>query len=162
MVHLPAVNTPQFDWCETTLPRHPQPVPPIYEPEVAAKAIVDTVVDRRRSKVLGSWNKVLVAAGQLAPGFANQFAARGAWESQLTDRLVSPDRPANLRVPADDEDDYGAHGVFDRRADGFFDPSFLKSLPKTAGVFGRAAAATAREKWARYRRTIRAVGDVRS
>src|SRR3954470_20444913 len=93
MVHLPAVNTPQFDWCETNLPNHPQPVPPIYQPEVAAAAIVAAALDGRRSKVLGSWNKLLVAAGQVAPGFANHFAARGAWETQLTDQPLSPERP---------------------------------------------------------------------
>ena len=67
MVHLPAVNTPQFDWCETTLPTHPQPVPPIYEPEIPANAIVQAVLHGRRSKVLGSWNKLLVVVGSSRP-----------------------------------------------------------------------------------------------
>ena len=62
MVHLPAVNTPQFDWCQTTMDRHPQPVPPIYQPEIPAKFIVQAALDGRRSKVIGSWNKLLVAA----------------------------------------------------------------------------------------------------
>ncbi|HLI01109.1 MAG TPA: SDR family oxidoreductase, partial [Acidimicrobiales bacterium] len=57
MVHLPAVNTPQFEWCQTTLDRHPQPVPPIYQPEIPARAIVDAALDGRRSKIVGSWNK---------------------------------------------------------------------------------------------------------
>src|SRR3954447_2461405 len=152
MVPLPAVNTPQFDWCKTTMSKHPQPVPPIYEPEVAADTIVAAVFDGRRSKVLGSWNKFLVAAGQVAPGFANQFAARGAWESQLTNDPVSPDRPANLRRAADDDTDFGSHGVFDQQATGFLDPSFLKTLPKTALTFARAAGATAREKWEKWPR----------
>ena len=149
MVHLPAVNTPQFDWCETTLGRHPQPVPPIYQPEVAARAIVGVALDGRRSKVLGSWNKLLVVAGQLAPGFANQFAARGAWETQLTDQPLSPERRVNLVKPADDSVDYGAHGIFDGRAGGFLDPSFLKSLPGTARTLVQAFSATAKEKWPR-------------
>ena len=68
MVHLPAVNTPQFDWCQTTMDRHPQPVPPIYQAEIPAKFIVQAALDGRRSKVVGSWNKLLVAAGQIAPG----------------------------------------------------------------------------------------------
>ena len=67
MVHLPAVNTPQFDWCKTTLPKHPQPVPPIYEPEVAADAIAEAVLTGRPSRVLGAWNKLLVASAQVAP-----------------------------------------------------------------------------------------------
>ena len=81
MVHLPAVNTPQFDWCETTLDRHPQPVPPIYQPEIPARYIVDTALSGRRSTIVGSWNKLLVAAGSVLPGFGNQFAGLSAWES---------------------------------------------------------------------------------
>ena len=88
MVHLPAVNTPQFDWCHTTMDRHPQPVPPIYQPEVPAKYIVEVALDGRRSRIVGSWNKMLVAAGQVAPGFGNQYAALGAWDSQLTDQPI--------------------------------------------------------------------------
>ena len=85
MVHLPAVNTPQFDWCETTLDRHPQPVPPIYQPEVAARSIVEVARNGRRTKVVGAWNKLLVVAGSLFPGLGNTYAASGAWDTQLTD-----------------------------------------------------------------------------
>ena len=150
MVHLPAVNTPQFNWCETTLDRHPQPVPPIYQPELCARCIVDAAIDGRRAKVIGSWNKLLVAAGSLFPGLGNQYAALGAWETQLTDQEVGPDRPVNLYKPADDERDAGAHGIFDSKAGGFFDPSFLKSLPKTAKTFATAVRRTAEEKKRTY------------
>ena len=102
MVHLPAVNTPQFDWCETTLDRHPQPVPPIYQPEIPAKFIVDVAIDGRRSKIVGSWNKMLVLMDSLFPGLGNQYAAIGAWDTQLTDQPVSTPRPSNLDKPADD------------------------------------------------------------
>ena len=146
MVHLPAVNTPQFNWCETTLDRHPQPVPPIYQPEVPAEMIVQVALDGRRSKILGSWNKVLVAAGQVVPGFGNHFAALGAWDTQLTDRPISKDRPANLHRPLDDDLDAGAHGDFDDRAGGFLDPSFLRTLPQTARTLVHAAMATARDR----------------
>jgi short-subunit dehydrogenase len=139
MVHLPAVNTPQFDWCHTTMDRDPQPVPPIYQPEIAARAIVDTVLSGRRSRVLGSWNKLLVAAGQLAPGLGNQYAARGAWESQLSSDRIVPDRAGNLRHAQDDTGDVGAHGRFDDRAHGFLDPSFLRTLPNSARTFVAAA-----------------------
>jgi len=151
MVHLPAVNTPQFDWCETTLDRHPQPVPPIYQPEVPAKAIVAVALDGRRSKVVGSWNKLLVLAGRLFPGLGNQYAALGAWETQLTDQKTSPDRPVNLYEPADGQKDYGAHGIFDDKAGGFFDPSFIKSLPTTARTFATALTRTVDEKWVAYK-----------
>lgn len=145
MVHLPAVNTPQFGWCHTTMDRHPQPVPPIYEPEVPAKYIVQVALDGRRSRIVGSWNKMLVAAGQVAPGFGNHYAALGAWDAQLTDQKIDPDRPDNLRRALDDESDAGAHGIFDHQSRGFFDPAFLKTLPKTGRIFIAAAAATMRD-----------------
>jgi NAD(P)-dependent dehydrogenase (short-subunit alcohol dehydrogenase family) len=151
MVHLPAVNTPQFDWCQTSLDHHPQPVPPIYQPEIPAKFILAAALDGRRTKVIGSWNKILVLAGRLFPGLGNQYAALGAWDTQLTDQTVSPDRPDNLRKPADDEIDAGAHGIFDAKAGGFFDPSFLKSLPTTARTFASALGRTAEEKARTYR-----------
>lgn len=150
MVHLPAVNTPQFNWCETTLDRHPQPVPPIYQPEVCARFILEAALDGRRDKVIGSWNKILVMAGRLFPGLGNQYAAIGAWDTQLTDQKVDPDRPVNLFAPADTGSDSGAHGIFDDKAGGFFDPSFLKSLPNTAATFVTALGRTAREKRENY------------
>ena len=146
MVHLPAVNTPQFDWCKTSLDHHPQPVPPIYQPEVPAKYIVDAALDGRRSKVVGSWNKMLVAAGSIFPGFGNQYAALGAWDTQLTSQPLQHDRPANLYDPVDDDHDAGAHGSFDSQAGGFTDPSFLKSLPHTAKLFTKALGRTIGEK----------------
>ena len=146
MVHLPAVNTPQFSWCETTMPRHPQPVPPIYQPEIPAKFIVDVALDGRRSRVVGSWNKMLVVAANVMPSLANQYAALGAWDSQMTGTPVDPERPVNLFQPVDSDDDHGAHGVFGDRAGGFTDPSFLKTLPRAATTFGKALVRTAREK----------------
>ncbi len=147
MVHLPAVNTPQFDWCETTMGHHPQPVPPIYQPEVPATSIVAAALDGRRSKVVGSWNKLLVLAGRLFPGLGNQYAALGAWDTQLTDRRTSADRPVNLYEAADGQNDYGAHGIFDDKAGGFLDPSFIKTLPTTARTFVSALARTMIEQW---------------
>jgi NAD(P)-dependent dehydrogenase (short-subunit alcohol dehydrogenase family) len=152
MVHLPAVNTPQFDWCQTTMHDHPQPVPPIYQPEIPAKYIVQAALDGRRSKVIGSWNKMLVAAGSVAPGFGNHYAALGAWDSQLTDQAIGADRPDNLHHPADDDRDAGAHGIFDDKAGGFLDPSFLKTLPNAGRTFLAAAVATARDRRSRARR----------
>lgn len=150
MVHLPAVNTPQFDWCHTTMDHHPQPVPPIYQPEIPAKFIVRVALDGRRSKIVGSWNKLLVAAGQVAPGLGNHYAALGAWDTQLTDEKIAPDRPENLYEAADAGDDAGAHGIFDAKAGGFFDPSFLKSLPSTGRTFVDAAVAQARDRARRF------------
>ncbi len=113
MVYLPAVNTPQFDWCETTLSKHPQPVPPIYQPELIARFILEAALTGRREKVIGSWNKLLVLAGRLFPGLGNQYAALGAWSTQLTSDPISPDRRVNLSRPVDHDRDFGAHGSFD-------------------------------------------------
>lgn len=146
MVHLPGVNTTQFNWCKSVFSTHPQPVPPIYQPEVAARAIADVALDGRRSKVLGSWNRMLVAMASVFPSLANQYAAIGAWESQLTDMPVPRDRPANLREPLDTDEDKGAHGIFDDKAQGVRSPSFLKSLPSTVRKFGVASARTLHEK----------------
>jgi NAD(P)-dependent dehydrogenase (short-subunit alcohol dehydrogenase family) len=76
MVYLPAVNTPQFDWCKTTLKRHPQPVPPIYQPELIAKFILEAAPTGRPEKVIGSWNKLLVLAGRLYPAWGISTPAR--------------------------------------------------------------------------------------
>jgi hypothetical protein len=155
MVHLPAVNTPQFEWCKTVFSRHPQPVPPIYEPEVCARAIAEVALTGRREKVLGSWNKLLVLAARAAPGLGNQFAAIGAWEEQLTARPLQADRPENLYSPGDAEHDYGAHGTFGAHAKGFWTPSFLVTLPKAASEFSRAFLATCRERVATRSRVTR-------
>ena len=146
MVYLPAVNTPQFDWCKTAMNRHPQPLPPIYQPELIAKFLLEAALTGRREKVIGSWNKVLVLAGRLFPGLGNQYAAIGAWSTQLTSDPISPGRPANLYKPADADRDHGAHGSFDSKAGGFLDPSFLKSLPATAQNFVIALARDVKEK----------------
>jgi short-subunit dehydrogenase len=146
MVHLPGVNTTQFDWCKSIFNRHPQPVPPIYEPEVPARFIVDAAIDGRRDKIVGSWNKLVVTIAKLMPGVANQYAALGAWETQLTDEPVSTDRPFNLSKPLDDDCDHGSHGIFEKQAHGFFDPGFLKSLPKTAKNSGNAFVRNACQK----------------
>jgi NAD(P)-dependent dehydrogenase (short-subunit alcohol dehydrogenase family) len=146
MVHLPAVNTPQFGWCQTTFDRHPQPVPPIYQPETAARAILQVALDGRREKVLGSWNKVLVACDSLFRGVGDHYAAMAAWDSQFTDQPIDPDRPANLRHPVDRVADRGSHGIFDKWAGGFWDPSFLHGLPRTARLFAAAVAGNASER----------------
>jgi short-subunit dehydrogenase len=140
MVHLPAVNTPQFEWAAVRVSKEPQPVPPIYQPEVAAEAIVRTARDGRPSKVLGAWNKVVVAAGSVLPGVANSYAARTGVQSQQTNEPRAPERAENLHRPADAHEDHGAHGRFSDRAGGSTDPSFLRDFPKTMAAFGRAVA----------------------
>ena len=113
---------------------------------MCAKAIIETALTGQRERVLGSWNKVLVTGSRFVPGLGDQFAARGAWDEQLSDRPVQPSRPCNLYAPADDDADYGSHGTFGDEAGGFFTPSFLASLPTAAREFIQAAAATGAER----------------
>ncbi len=112
MVQLPAVNTPQFSWCRTKLPDHPQPVPPIYEPEVPAEAVYWAAHHRRREITVGSSAVKAVYGNKLAPGFADWYLARTGFKSQqITDKPVAPDRPDNLFEPVPAL--AATHGIFD-------------------------------------------------
>ncbi len=152
IVHLPAVNTTQFGWCRAKVETHPQPVAPIYQPEVAAKAIVDAAETHPRQKILGTWNWLIVQMAQLVPGVGDHFMAQSGVGGQLTDLPISPDRPDDLFSPADDDRDHGSHGIFDDRAEGVRTPSFLKQLPDQAKTFYTASKARVEE--VRRRRRI--------
>ncbi|MCQ9165980.1 MULTISPECIES: SDR family oxidoreductase [unclassified Arthrobacter] len=117
MVQMPAVNTPQFSWVLSRLPRKAQPVPPIYQPEVAARAVIYAADHPRRREywVGGSTMKVL-AANAIVPAVLDRYLARTGYESQQTDEAKPADQPANLWEPADVERDFGAHGAFDDRS----------------------------------------------
>ncbi|HEY7440666.1 MAG TPA: SDR family oxidoreductase [Acidimicrobiia bacterium] len=142
VVHLPAVNTPQFDWAKNELDRRPMPVPPIYQPEYIATRITGAALDGETEVIIGAWNKMLVGVAKLSHALANNFAAISAWDGQLTGEPSSGSEEGNLHTAADATADYGAHGRFDACAHGFFDPSFLRSLPKVARQFTRAARET--------------------
>jgi NAD(P)-dependent dehydrogenase (short-subunit alcohol dehydrogenase family) len=114
MVQLPAHNTPQFEWGRTRMPRHPQPVPPIFQPEVAAQAIEHAARSSRRELYVGWPTLKVVLAEKLFPGLADRYLARNGYEGQQDDRPVDPDRPDNLFEPA--EGDWEAHGSFDPQA----------------------------------------------
>jgi hypothetical protein len=113
-VELPALNTPQFSWGRTKMPRQPQPVPPIFQPEVAADAIVWAARNERRELYVG-WPTVQAVVGnKIAPGLADLYLARTGYDSQQIDEPVSPDRRDNLFEPVPGE--FAAHGRFDDRA----------------------------------------------
>jgi NAD(P)-dependent dehydrogenase (short-subunit alcohol dehydrogenase family) len=119
MVQMPAVNTPQFSWVLSRLPQQAQPVPPIYQPELAARAIVHAADHpRRREYWVGGSTAATLAANALAPGLLDRYLARTGFSSQQTDRPRDPDQPANLWEPADGKagHDFGAHGIFDDRS----------------------------------------------
>ncbi len=117
VVQLPAMNTPQFSWCRTRLPRHPQPVPPIFQPEVAARAVVWAATHKKRGIYVG-WPTVKAIYGQeIAPSFADRYLAEHAYDAQQTSEPISPGRPDNLFQPV--PGNYAAHGVFGKRARSF-------------------------------------------
>jgi NAD(P)-dependent dehydrogenase (short-subunit alcohol dehydrogenase family) len=114
MVQLPALNTPQFSWVKSRLPRKPQPVPPIFQPEVAAEAIVWAARQNRREIYLG-WPTVKAIVGnKIAPQIADWYLARYGYDAQQTEEPETGDRPDNLWAPV--AGDHGAHGAFDARA----------------------------------------------
>jgi NAD(P)-dependent dehydrogenase (short-subunit alcohol dehydrogenase family) len=119
VVQMPAVNTPQFSWVLSRLPRHPQPVPPIYQPEVAARGVVFAAEHPQRKQYWVGASTVSTLLGQkIAPALLDRYLAKTGYQSQQTADRVGPDRPHNLWDPLDGPDghDYGAHGEFDDRA----------------------------------------------
>jgi short-subunit dehydrogenase len=114
MVHLPAMNTPQFSWCKTRLPRHPQPVPPIFEPEVAAEAIYWAAHHSRRELLVGGPTMEAVVGNKIAPDVLDHYLARTGYEAQQTSDPVDPQRPDNLFEPV--PGNWAAHGIFTEEA----------------------------------------------
>ena len=116
MVQMPALNTPQFRWVKSRLPRKAQPVPPIFQPEVAAEAIVWAAYSNRREINVGWPTTKAIIGNNIAPGYADWYLARNGYEAQMIDEPEDPNRPDNLWEPL--PGDHGAHGVFDDRAIG--------------------------------------------
>lgn len=113
-VQMPALNTPQFGWVKSRLPRKAQPVPPIYQPEVAAEAIYWAAHHRRRELLVG-WSTVQAVWGnKFLPGLIDRYLARTGYEGQQHDGPEDPNRPDNLWEPVPGSQ--GAHGAFDARA----------------------------------------------
>lgn len=116
MVQLPALNTPQFGWVLSKLRKHPQPVPPIYQPEVAARAMVFAAEHPERKEYwVGVTTAATMLAQRIAPALVDRYVARTGVKSQQTGEK-SPTGVANLWDPADESRDYGAHGEFDDRS----------------------------------------------
>jgi short-subunit dehydrogenase len=113
-VHLPAMNTPQFSWSRAKLRNKPQPVPPIFQPELAADAIVHAAQHPRRELWL-AWPAIeAILAERFAPGLADRFLARQGYAAQQTNEPIEHDRVDDLYDPVGG--DHGAHGTFDARA----------------------------------------------
>lgn len=115
MVQMPALNTPQFGWVRSRLPRKAQPVPPIYQPEVAARLIYHAAHHPERREWYASWSVVKAIFGnKLAPSYADHVLAKSGYDSQQYDGSADPNRPDNLYAPV--PGDHGAHGAFDEKA----------------------------------------------
>ena len=114
MVQLPALNTPQFGWVKSRLPRRAQPVPPIFQPEVAADAIYFAAHNPRREFYVGSPTPAVIIANKIAPAVLDYYLARTGYDSQQYDGPEDQHRPDNLFEPV--PGDHGAHGDFDARA----------------------------------------------
>jgi len=137
VVQMPAVNTPQFSWVRSRLPRHPQPVPPIYQPEVAAQGVVfaSEHPDRKEYWVGGSTAATIIGQKFAAP-LLDRYLARTGYDSQQTSQQASPDRAGNLYQPLDQApgSDHGAHGEFDDRSRSHSGHDEASELAESAGA----------------------------
>jgi NAD(P)-dependent dehydrogenase (short-subunit alcohol dehydrogenase family) len=114
MLQMPALNTPQFDWVKSRLPNKPQPVPPIYQPEVAAEAIYWAAHHYRREWNVGLPTAIAIWGNRFFPALGDWYLAKTGYAAQQTDEPADPDRPNNLWEPV--PGDHGAHGRFDSRS----------------------------------------------
>ncbi len=155
LAQMPAVNTPQFSWVLSRLPNHPQPVPPIYQPEVAARGIVFAADHPQRKQYWVGASTVGTLFGQkLAPALLNRYLARTGYSSQQTGEKVGPDRPNNLWEPVDGVGghDHGAHGDFDNKAHApqlWFSHHARLVSTATAAAAGATGPAAATTRWHR-------------
>lgn len=148
-VTLPAINTPQFSWVRTRLPRHPQPMPPIYQPEVAAKAVVWAADHAPREVNIGAPTVLTRLAHTLAPSLLDRYLGASAIGDQQSDEPAGPRRD-NLDGPVDDGRDHGARGVFSERASQRSAQLWAVTHKPHLAVAGAALAATA-AGWVRAR-----------
>jgi len=153
IVQLPAVNTPQFSWIKTRMPRHPQPVPPIYQPEVIARSVYWAAHHRRREFSVGYPTVQAIIGDKFIPGLLDHYLARVGYGAQQTQEPVDPDRPNNLYAPL--PGDYGAHGRFDQGAITFSPQSWIN---RYRGWLGVAAFALGASLFTRGRVAARRLG----
>lgn len=163
MVQMPALNTPQFGWVKSRLPRKAQPVPPIFQPEVAARAIYYAAHHPERREYFAGWSTVKAILGnKLVPSYADHYLARMGYDAQQYDGPEDPNRPNNLYEPV--AGDHGAHGKFDARAHDrsleLWAETHTKLLAITGGIgfaaaalgalyYGRKSPGKRRRRWAR-------------
>jgi NAD(P)-dependent dehydrogenase (short-subunit alcohol dehydrogenase family) len=146
MVQMPALNTPQFDWVLSRLPNEPRPVPPIYQPEVAARAIVWAAHHDRAEVWVGGTTVATLLVNGIVPRALDRYLGRTGYKGQQTDQPADPSRPVNLWQPV--QEDRGAHGAFDGgshpRSLQLWATTHRGILALTAAVGAAAAVAVAR------------------
>jgi len=143
VVQMPAVNTPQFSWVRSRLPKHPQPVPPIYQPEVAARGVLFAADHpRRRQYWVGGTTAATIAANRLAPALLDRYLARTGYRAQQTAQAAEPGRRDNLLQPIDgiDGHDHGSRGVFDDRSHHRSPQLWMSQHPRVSSGFLAGAA----------------------
>jgi len=141
IVQLPGLNTPQFSWVRARTPNTPMPVPPIYAPEVAARAIVWAADHNRREVWVGRPTPKTIIGQRLVPGFLDHYLAHKGFKGQQSDTPLPSHRPDNLYSPVDEEHDHGADGMYDDMA---HDHSLQTALAEHRGLLvGAGLAATA-------------------
>jgi NAD(P)-dependent dehydrogenase (short-subunit alcohol dehydrogenase family) len=146
MVHPPAMNTPQFDWVKSRLPRQPQPVPPIYQPEVAADAIVWAASHRRRELSVGAMTALAIWGNAFASALGDRYLARTGFDAQQTDRPADANRPDNLWQPLPGE--HGAHGRFADRSSSSSPQTWVNErLPLLLAIVAGAGLTWTVRKW---------------
>jgi NAD(P)-dependent dehydrogenase (short-subunit alcohol dehydrogenase family) len=151
MVHMPALNTIQFSWVRSRMPDHPQPVPPVYQPEVGARAVAHVVAHPRRSVYVGLPTVATVAAGHLVPGLLDRYLARTGYASQQTSRAVHT-LGDNLDAPV--AGDHGAHGGFDDEAKAYSTQAWAtqhRGAVALTGIVATVAGTAAARLWRRLR-----------
>ncbi|MGH9520433.1 MAG: SDR family oxidoreductase [Terriglobales bacterium] len=154
MVQMPALNTPQFSWVKSKLAHKAQPVPPIYQPEVAAEAIAFAMRHSRRQIFVGGSTVMAIQGNKVAPAWLDGYLGRTGYAAQQTTEPEDPMRPDNLWAPV--EGDRGAHGAFDDRALAqsreLWVVTHRPSGKQWLGLIGTGAAAALAATWVRGRR----------
>lgn len=114
MVQMPALNTPQFGWVKSRLPHKAQPVPPIFQPEVGARAVYYAAHHKRREIFVGGSTNIVIIGNKIFPGLGDLYLAKTGYKGQQTPEPENPHRPDNLWKPV--KGDPGTHGTFDAQA----------------------------------------------
>jgi NAD(P)-dependent dehydrogenase (short-subunit alcohol dehydrogenase family) len=143
MVQLPGMNTPQFDHCLSKMPRHPMPVPPIFEPEVAARAVYWSAHHRRREMYVGLPTVYTIIGNKLAPWLAERYLAKTAVDGQQTDQRFDGAAAANLFEAVDDDHDEGSRGIFDDQSHRRSEQAWLSRHRLGSGLAAAAAGGAA-------------------